>query len=209
MRLISKYYDLTMDAFIKAYCENDLSVLGEGSEIDRAAAWENIFNQYCDALCDEKHKSVLNLQLQIKSIELKRQRAILYLDCLGNIIYHNLPNSIDPFVSGLKREAGMSLPFPDNRNEEEVQKWFQFAATKVKGLIRTEKELADKLDCMQPGGNGKPNRDHFEGWLGRMSATLGYVDAKEVTVSRYCSFVREYCQEALRDEMKQLARIHK
>lgn len=71
--LITSIAVLKLKDFITCCVDNDLSVLGEGSEDERKEAFTDLLSQYYEAKGDTEIKEYLQVVSQIKAIELHRE----------------------------------------------------------------------------------------------------------------------------------------
>lgn len=186
MKLITKCRDLMLTGFIDCLVYQNYDVLvveGNATEQDKAAAWDQVWNEYL---------TLINLPNYKYVTELIRQIALLYLKL--NIVEWNvkaLQNGYYPDCVKALKDVGLNYKF-DPEDPLQYAADLDAAVKKSKSWVVEYQQRQKEYDQYQKSAPKEAiTEEAFMDNLATLGKVMGFrIDPHSVSVAEYCSMMK-------------------
>lgn len=198
MTLITSIHKLPLHTFIDCMCDGEykgLIVDGEPTEEQLVIVWNDILEQYSDALGDEGSKRYILAYKEYQQAKTRYELANTYIELLNN--YYKQGVIVPKWITDLNSLVGASYSF-DKEKPEAFEKYLSSCFKRNKGNLIRYNLAQDKLEAISKisveGDNKKPDRAYFT----KVLVNLKDMKSREIpdTISTYefCVLVNHYKQ---------------
>ena len=196
-KLSTRCGDLMMDKFIDVVCDNDLSALvleGEATPEQLAAAWTNIWYEYCDLCGNEETALIPKLAYDLKLMQLKYEFASGWVKILS-VIY-------DESIAASLREIGYDYEFsPDTLASDLARVKAELIFLGVR--LKVKKAEFEIISERKPAELEHVERIYFAKIFHAFSAYYKYQwNPKTTTVEQYCMAMRDLSEVSQKNKAK-------
>jgi hypothetical protein len=176
---------LPLSIFIDCLVDDNtksLVISGEHSEDELAEAWDNIQDQYADAMANTDRRTFLKLLKEINIIAMTLNQAKTLIEVLYDYYHEELALDLNKVLSSQYKFDPYDRPA--------YEKQLKVCEVRMKGLemqleIKTEALESLQNDIMKKG-NTKPSRQYFSKMLNLLEEHFTVPVDENITVSRYC-----------------------
>jgi hypothetical protein len=194
--LYTSIHKLPFHIFQDIILEENLSLLGDGTDMERMAAWEDILSQYAEAIGDGDTDGYLSDRRELLFFETQRYLVDTHINFLKYWVGQGL--FVKKWAKQLSHMVRMEITFTD---KEDLLKQLDMAYTRSRGIIdlhiiglrdkvekyRNEKE-ADASDL-------KPTREFFAKVLLNLHEFSNWqFDDNTISTFQYCELTLRYNQ---------------
>lgn len=179
--MISSCQKIILEQFIVCIEDNDLSILGEGTETEREAAWKAILAQYATITADSSYSSMWKMK---RDLEVLKAKIIVIQFCVDRMSEYYL-DSFGQILSNY----GLNYNWDVEREQYLTQ--LEQVVTKSKTWVIQRDLLQKKWDDLtKEAGAGKVTREYFEDLLLMFSKDAGYhLRTTELTVFQFARLI--------------------
>lgn len=196
MKIISTIHKIPLNVFIDALVDHDFSGLileGEPDEAEISAAWENILNEYNDALGDDGNKAYVIAYREYMQARINYDMVNQYIELLNNYYVPKWADELNFMVNGTFDFQGAV-----NRDIDEYRGMLKncFARNKANLMrVNLAKIKIEEFAKVQGAATAvKPDRGYFT----KVMVNLKNKNNREIpeTISTYefCVLVSQYQQ---------------
>ena len=177
--------EITLDKFITAHCEKDLSVLiksGKATPEQLTAAWDNLYRQFIEKIGDTTFESRLDNITQYNKLRDKILRASYCLELATS-------DNIRAKIYEVFNTFGYAIPKATDKNIDTLLKKFE---SYLKLDIVKLKSLQGELEKTVKNANNEPKEDDYYSTIFDIQEALSVrILPKENTVLEYCVAVQK------------------
>lgn len=196
--LYRSIHDLPLARFEDCMVMGNLSALvisGFPNPIELATAWNEIMSEYSACIGGADYKMYFNLKKEVELLRITIQQINFLIETMRNTrIVLAGTEELRYMASELNGFLATSFKF-DPTNEKEFNKMLERCKNRSKinkiNLDLKEQELTT-IELKFGGSSVKQDRQYFTSVLITMSKHFGYRLTKEITVSEYCEYVKQY-----------------
>lgn len=193
--MINSIHKLPLFTFIDCICDNDLSGLGDGSQEERIVVWNDILEQYSDAMQDDGNKRYIIAVKNYHQAKIRYEMANSYIELLNN--YFRQGAVVKKWIIDLNKLVGASYSF-DSSKPELFTKYLDSCFKRNKGNLiafnLAQTKLEEILNVQAKGDTTKYDRAYFT----KVLVNLKDMKSREIpdTISTYefCVLVNHYKQ---------------
>lgn len=186
---------ITLDKFLICLCEGDQQVLiisGHPSKEELKAAWDVLYNEYCEHSGGSDYRYMLGLVKEITLISHRKTRIDLIVQVLSRFYSEELIAEL--------RYMGYAFKFPKEDRKQFI--------TDLNSVVKRSKTLSillenkrRELEAYEKKGGKKPTRDYFDELIIELSKWMGFqIKESEIAVKRFVTILRRF-----NEQQKQMA----
>lgn len=192
MKLITTIHKLPLSTFIDCICDNDLSGLGDGTEAERSFVWNDLLEQYGDALQDDGNKRYILVVKEYQQAKTRYELANTYIELLNN--YFSQGVVVPKWIKELNSMIGSNYVF-NKEKIEDFSKYLTSALNRNKGnmirynLAKSKLEEIIKINSNVEGG--KYDRAYFIKVLVNLKDMKGREIPYTISTYEFCVLVNQ------------------
>ena len=170
--------------FKEAYCNNDLTVLGQGTPEEMQAAWNEILFEYSSLLKSENSDFIFSVSKKIALIH----ADITFID--GAVMVLRTVKD-EALIEGLR---DLGYPLIEGFKDADLDRIISLSKRMLFDLEDLEKEYATLTKTMT---GKKQTEEDFEQTIAILSKHQGYqINQRKTMVSEFCSIFNTYIKTA-------------
>ncbi len=192
--LYTSIHKLKLGIFIDCLIDEDYSGLiisGEPDEPEILSAWENIYQQYVDALGGPEHSRQVNLIKTITALQIKLEMINSSVKVLRSLYV--------PYFENVLIKTRMLLRKLDVSKPEAYDDLLDSALVRSRGIsidVKLNEMVLQSLQLKNQEKGMKPTREYFSNILLNLSDYCRYEITEEISVYKFCERINRYLKYA-------------
>jgi hypothetical protein len=195
MKLITSIHKLPLSTFIDCICDNDyegLIIEGNPTESEIIFVWNDLLEQYSDALQDDGQKRYILAYKEYQQAKIRYDLANTHIELLNN--YFKQGVVVKPWIIELNKLVDASYVFNEAKIDE-FEKYLNACFKRNKGnLIRYNLATTklEELSKIQGKGSQKPDRSYFTKVMINLKNQNSREIPYDISTYEFCVLVNQY-----------------
>jgi hypothetical protein len=187
--MITSIHKLSLEAFIDCLVDGALDRLGDGTDAERAAAWEDILHQYNEAMGDEQAKRYIQAARSYVLAKERFESAERYIELL-NTTY------VRQWCDELNRLVGAKFIFGPHDREVYTKQLKNCAMRNAgnKMYYKMEEQKFHALAGVQQKSSTPPDRAYFTKVMINLKDRHSREIPYSISTYEFCTLVNQYMQ---------------
>jgi hypothetical protein len=193
MKLINSLHKLPLNTFIDCICDSDFTGLvieGEPNEQDLSLVWNDLLEQYSDALNDEGSRRYILVFKEYQQAKIKHDLIITYIEMLNNYYVPKWANELNKMV-----QSSFDFKAALDKDVEEYRKLLSRCFNRNKSNLMRYQLAQSKLEeitKLQSTDGKKPDRAFFTKVMVNLKNKNSREIPYDIPTYEFCVLVNDY-----------------